>query len=109
MTLRRHVDHLCYRYSESAEEHADNKEQEKELDDSDDWPLPNNGPALDSQPPAEPLPVLGQPSLPPRPASATSSRPRGRPRKTQTHIPSRIPIRHSTRTRPPMDRYSPKL
>ena len=101
VTLRRHVDHLRYRYSsESAEEYSDREDRE-DVDDSDDWPLPSSTPTPEEE----------QPLTQPPPASVpleTSSRPRGRPRKGSTHIPSRIPVRRSTRSRPPVDHYSPQ-
>ena len=97
ITLRRHVDHLRYRHSQEPPQQASH-----DFNDSDDWPLPSEH---DIQEP---------PQLPSPPASPVPEVPRPIPQADlPTHqgrsmaAPSRIPIRRSTRQRPPVDRYSP--
>lgn len=92
ISLRRHVDHLRFRYTPDAP-----PQPSGDIDDFDDWPLSDG---LTGHAPVEPTPVtVNVPSTP-----STSRRPKPtRPRQ----IASKIPVRRSTRERPPVDRYSP--
>ena len=126
IVLRRHVDHLRYRYPDDNGQSDNTHSSDASLDtshpdsisDDDDWVMPNAfNPPHESDDPVEPPAVpdtrshspTAEPEVPAPSPDVTSARgrPLGAPVRRPT--PSRIPIRHSTRTRPPMERYSPSL
>ena len=79
IVLRRHVDHLRVRHCDHSED--------KELETSDDWTMaPSESKSL-------PTPV-------PSAKTSTSQDPQSPPHHS-------VPVRHSTRTRTPIDHYSP--
>ena len=111
IVLRHHVDHLRFRYPNDNTHSLDNHGLDSDLViyDDDDWPLPTGleepGESGISEEPDVEEDRQEHPGMSPTPPPIVVQ-PQRRPQSCRP-TPSRIPVRHSTRTRPPIDRYSP--
>ena len=102
------MDHLRFRYSNDNTRSLDNNGLNSDLviNDDDDWPLPTGpGESGISEEPDVEEDHQEHPGMSPT-SPPIIVQPQQRP-QSRRPTPSYIPICHSTRTHPPIDRYSP--